>query len=245
MPDGASSRLVADANISTMSHHTARTQAMHYSTTINNWREMAYTKYHVILGEGRDTSNSTDNEAFHWLPFSTEQLASALRSLIGSPSAQFRNPNQQRLVEVCANGTTKHRYGFLRCGTGKSLSFLVPAVAELHTGRRMRTRIIILPYSFLLGHMVEHSRRQLGVANQYISVFGFSGSDITDAEIPDEIAADSLSLPNLIFLNLRAASNLIRFHFGRLERWSSSGQLVGIYIDEIQALKGDDEGDTF
>lgn len=220
--------IVSAAQLTGKSGHTQSTGRRSYSTHMENSEEVLYDLYHSNLGE-----TNLDPPLFEFIPFSHSLLKESLKELLGR-KADYRSPQQKEMIYIAANSILRHAYCGLPCGQGKSLSWMVPTMASYISGRQVGLRIVILPYKFLLGHMLHHATSMIGILNGKLHVKCLDSSQITEDSVPAIFEEDEL--PNLLFMNLDGASTLLRFHVGLLQRLSKKNILKRIYIDEIQQL---------
>ena len=73
---------------------------------------------------------------------------------------------------------------------------------------------------------------QLGFDSS-ISTALFTGGDITERSLPNEIS-DKETLPSLLFLNLDAIYNMFMFYFEHLKSWKDV--MDKIVIDEVHTV---------
>ena len=215
--------MVAQDAVAEMSGHTAATHRMCYGTEKSYWREGIYDSFHAALGEVGQRLCSG-----HIGQFSRQQMLGSLKVLCGD-KAEF-NGCQERIVHFCCNSVGRHGYGALPCGHGKSMSWLVPLVSERMSGRRVGMRIVVLPYKFLLRHMVattEEVLHRLGVVVMAVPV-----QDITECLFPMTLLGDDY--PGLVYVTVDGMARMLVHHFGRLEELVRKGVLTRVYIDEAQ-----------
>jgi hypothetical protein len=137
-------------------------------------------------------------------------------------------------------GVLGSRSGFygLPCGEGKSLSWLVPTVISSVSGARRSMRIVVLPYNFLVGHMVQDTINKVGrrllrpndAASVTRSTYNRRGAlDFLSVRSPFDD-----NLPSLVFIALDAFALLLKEHSGPLKLMGKLGLIAAYYIDEIQ-----------
>ena len=223
---GGDEELVSSQLLTEKSGHTQGTARRAYSTTLLDSEEALYDFYHKSLGEV-----CLEPPHIDFVPFSESILKSALQELVGK-KATYRHSQQWDMVETAANNVLRHSYVGLPCGHGKSMSWMVPIVASFLAGRHVGLRIVVLPYKFLLGHLVDRARSQLGVLHDRLTVEFLSSSDIEDNIVPSVLMDHAL--PCLLFLNLDAAVKLLQKHMDRLQKLAREKLLKTIYVDEIQ-----------
>lgn len=218
--------VVSTSVLTEKSGHTQGTGRRTYSTWLENSEEALFDLYHRNLGE-----SSLDPPVIEFTPFSESILTASLRELLGR-KAVYRSKKQHEMVQIAANSILRHAFVGLPCGQGKSLSWLVPMMAAYLSGRHVGLRIVILPYKFLLGHMVQHALSLIGLLADKLTVKFLDSSQISK-EIFPEILQDNL-LPSLLFLNLDSAATLLRYHLAGLKLLVSRNILKRVFIDEFQ-----------
>ena len=151
------------------------------------------------------------------------------------PQATFKSQLQKEmLLEVGAG-----RSGFygLPCGEGKSLSWLVPTVASLVSGKARRMRLVVVPYNFLVGHSVQDAVKRLpGNLAGPADVVAVTKSSLL-SRVPGFLSCEGSfdgALPLLVFLSLDAFACLQKNHGGRLQHLVAKDLIGGFYLDEIQ-----------
>ena len=227
--------LVSNDQDSMKSCHSTATARKYYSTYSMDKEESGYDSYHKKLGEP-----ILETPEAGVLPFSAEDLLLALDRLLGSSGkGEYRSEGQRQMVDWAANTDARHSIAGLPCGGGKSMSYLVPALAAvLGCRHRRKVRFVVLPYKFLLGHMVEDATSRLGegVAEE-VGVAAYTGTDIAgDKELP--CALTTGNPPRLVFLTLDAAANLLRFYCVFVQGLHRVHG-VQIILDEVQQLFGE------
>jgi hypothetical protein len=227
-PGGSDGCFVSDSILTEKSGHTQGTGRRSYGTWLVNSEEALYDRYHISLGE-----STIDPPPLEFTPFSDSVLKSALKELLGR-DADYRSSQQKCMIEYAANSISRHAFVGLPCGQGKSLSWMVPALASYMAGRHVGVRIIILPYKFLLGHVVHHAVTRLGLLHKKIVVSSLDSTQIGSDVLPPQLEVDSL--PNLLFLNLDGAATLLRYHLGHLQNLAKRSLLKRIYVDEFQQI---------
>ena len=164
--------VVSTTLLTEKSGHTQGTGRRAYSTWIENSEEALFDHYHRCLGE-----TFLDAPVIQFTPFSDATLTASLKELLGKRSV-YRSKEQEQMVQIAANSVLRHSYIGLPCGQGKSLSWLVPMMASYLSGRHVGIRIVILPYKFLLGHMVHQARSMIGLLSQKLTVSYLDSSQI-------------------------------------------------------------------
>lgn len=224
--NGPKMSFVSDTLLTEKSGHTQQTGRTSYGTWLDNSEEALYDFYHKALGE-----TLLEIPANQFVPFTYQSLLNGLKQLKGS-DADFASPQQKQMVEFAANSLIRHSFINMPCGQGKSMSWMVPIMASLLTGRHIGMRIVVLPYKFLLGHMVHQAKSAFGVLSDRLRVEFAGSSDIDRETIP--LYLQGRDLPALLLLNLDAAANLLEYHMELLQKWSLSNHLKRIYVDEFQ-----------
>ena len=225
---GGAGILVSDSILTEKSGHTQGTGRRSYGTWLENSEEALYDRYHVRLGE-----STVDPPPIDFTPFSDSILKSSLKAMLGR-DAEFRSDHQKRMVEYATNSISRHAFVGLPCGQGKSLSWMVPTLASYMTGRHIGLRIVILPYKFLLGHVVHHAQSTLGLLRKKISISFLDSSRVSHDVLPTELEVGNL--PNLLFLNLDGAATLLRYHLSHVQHLAKKNMLKRIYLDEFQQI---------
>jgi hypothetical protein len=220
--------LVSDLVLTEKSGHTQGTGRRSYGTWLENSDEAIFDLYHTHLGE-----LTVDPPAIVHTPFSDSILKSALKQLLGR-DALFRSEHQRFMIEIAANSISRHAFVGLPCGHGKSLSWMVPTLASYLAGRHIGLRIVVLPYKFLLGHVVHHATTMLGLLRKKVLVSYLDSSQISHESLPSILQEGAL--PNLLFLNLDGAATLLRYHLSYLQDLAGRNILKQFYLDEFQQL---------
>ena len=226
--DGHDGALVSSTSLTEKSGHTQGTGRRAYGTYLENSEELMYDMYHKSLGE-----ILVDPPALVFTPYSDAVLHAALKALLGV-NADFRSRQQKMMVDIAANSIVRHSYVGIPCGHGKSLSWLVPTMASYLAGRHIGLRIVILPYKFLLGHMVHQAKSMFGLLNERLRVDFVDSSDMEEQTLLPILQGDTI--PSILFINLDGASTLMRLHMTRLQKLAKSNILKRIYVDEFQQL---------
>jgi superfamily II DNA helicase RecQ len=223
--DGA---LLSSASLTEKSGHTQGTGRRAYGTFLENSDELMYDLYHKSLGE-----HIVEPPNIVFTPYSDYVLHAALKELLGA-TADFRSRQQKLMVDIAANSMTRHSYVGIPCGHGKSLSWLIPTMASYLAGRHVGLRIVILPYKFLLGHMVHQARSLFGLLIDRLRVEFLDSTDMEEQTLLPILQGDSI--PSILFTNLDGASTLLRLHMTRLQKLASNNILKRVYVDEFQQL---------
>ena len=132
------------------------------------------------------------------------------------------------MIDIAANCVVRHAFVGLPCGHGKSLSRMVPTMASYLSGRHVGLRIVILPYKFLLGHIVHHATSMLRQLLEGKLRVCFLDSSQIDKETCPAVLVEK-DVPSLLFI-------LIRFHMARLQGLAQQHILKRIYLDGFQQL---------
>jgi hypothetical protein len=225
---GSDGCLVSNTILTEKSGHTQGTGRRAYGTWMENSEEAVYDFYHRQLGESTFDPPSVD-----FTPFSDSVLKSSLKAMLGR-DAVYRSDHQRNMIEIAANSISRHAFVGLPCGHGKSLSWMLPTIASYMAGRHVGLRIIVLPYKFLLGHVVQHALSMLGLLRKKFVVSFLDSSRVSPDSLPVELQGGDL--PNLLFLNLDGAATLFRYHLCHLQNLASRNILKRVYIDEFQQI---------
>ncbi len=121
--------LVSDRFLTEKSGHTQSTGMRSYATWVENSEEALYDFYHQSLGE-----SVKDPPPAPFVPFPSRLLLRSLRELLGRHT-NFRTKQQEEMVRFCSNSIARHAFVSMPCGHGKSLSWMVPTLASLLSGR--------------------------------------------------------------------------------------------------------------
>lgn len=220
--------LVSSTLLTEKSGHTQATGKLAYGTWLENSEEVLYDRYHSQLGE-----TILEPPPVLFTPFSQSILIASLKELVGR-KAVYRSEDQQKMIEFASNSVSRHSFVGLPCGHGKGLSWMVPVMASYLSGRHVGLRIIVLPYKFLLGHIVQHAISMLGLLKEKLTVEYLDSSQISVDSFPDVL--ESETLPSLLFVNLDGAATLFRHHLPRLQSLAHRNILKRVYLDEFQQL---------
>jgi hypothetical protein len=220
--------LVSESILTEKSGHTQGTGRRSYGTWLENSEEALYDRYHSQLGE-----SILDPPKLEYVPFSDSVLKLALKHMIGR-EADYRSEGQKLMIEIATNSISRHAFAGLPCGHGKSLSWMIPTLASYLSGRHVGMRIVILPYKFLLGHVVHHATSSLGLLRKKLKVSFLDSSQIGHDVLPPELEDDKL--PVLLFLNLDGAATLLRNHLSHLQNLATRNILKRVYLDEFQQI---------
>jgi hypothetical protein len=229
--NSSENRLIANSDGAQMNNHSHAIHQRHYATFRFGSHDRMLTAYHAFLGE---TLNQSDrNFSLTMEPVTQTQQRHALKSLFGQLAEPY-NDDQIRMLDLSFNANEKHKFIGLRCGLGKSLSILVPLVNEKISRKGSRCRILVSPYGFLNDSAYESFQSKLDRFLDVISIKSYSGSEIKDKQIPDELTVDNP--PDILLLTIDAAANLVKYHQIILRSWKECDLLHGIWFDEIQCL---------
>lgn len=224
--------LSATPEVAEMSAHSAGTHRTSYGSTLLDGRELVYRKFHLELGGEQLQSKSSST-----LSLTPQELLRGLCSLVG-PAAAYKSPEQERLVAIVANSNPRHAHVGMPCGSGKSMAWLVPAVARVLAGKRRMAIFVVLPYKFLLDFHKEAAVEIIKPSKLDINVEGFMGTDIGQTTLP-LCLQEPVLLPDIVFLSLEALVNLLKFHIPAMKRWVSAELIGHFIIDEIHTIYGE------
>jgi superfamily II DNA helicase RecQ len=221
--------VTAVAGAAEMSGHAEGTHRSRYATYLEDSKEKMYEVYHRSLG---DTNGSTPLQMGGSVLLES-QLIDALRVMHG-PSAKYFDDQQRRMIWLSANGQQKHCHVGLRCGGGKSMSWLLPVLARHIFGLSNGSSVVVLPYKFLLEHQFNTALRLFGRVSYGLQCLAVKGSDVTRESIPPDLRHEKL--PSIIFMTIDALSNLLSFHIGYVRQWAERKLLWKFFIDEIHTI---------
>jgi superfamily II DNA helicase RecQ len=227
--DGA---LNAVPEVAEMSGHSHVTHRVSYPTIVFDGRELIYSKYHLRLGVDCSPSQSLQLQT-DCLELTKTELLQSLRILAG-PTAEYLSVEQEQMVSIAASTTTDHAHVGLPCGGGKSMAWMVPAVARVVTQRSRKTIIVVLPYKFLSAYHLESATR-LVKGSVDLDIVSLTGQDIGETSLPGCLTESNL-LPHILFLSLEALQNLMRHHGPSLTDWVNAKQIHRFVVDEIHTI---------
>eukprot|EP00956_Cyclotella_meneghiniana_P003811 scaffold4607_cov39-Cyclotella_meneghiniana.AAC.3 len=224
-------RLSANDTAAQCSSHTAKTHKRNYATTIEygagGREEEVFFEFHKLLGEYCDTRFNNDGN------LTRKDYIEAL-NLLGFPD--FRNKEQEDLIRLSNIGSSKHLFGLLPCGAGKTLAVYLPIVACLLKNYSPGMRILIVPYKFLVESLlssIKEKTSELEVGE--IRVQGYGADSIrNDRKLPSDL--EGSNYPNILILTLDAAANLLMYHHQTIVNWKIRKLLSAVFIDEAQIL---------
>jgi len=130
--------LVATNQASEQSGHTGFIHGTHYGSMMEGSMSRYYKKYHEVLGEGGEFGRLVWNGGY-----STQRLHQALIAVYGK-DATFYSDEQERAARVL--NSSRHAYIGLRCGEGKTVSFLLGTASDALRLSKVVTRLVIVPY---------------------------------------------------------------------------------------------------
>jgi DEAD/DEAH box helicase len=216
--------------------HTINTHSTTYASNKFNAEEPHYNAYHEALGD--PSYNSTTKKS----DLSLLDLRNAMQLRYPDSNVNGGNTylslNQKELVEFGygpGSNEKKHCIGLLAPGEGKSECFIIPTVARFIGNHPVKTIIYISPYSFLTAY--HYNRFNDFLAKLHfdgnITTLCFTGSDITDGNLPIELSNKDC-LPSLLFLNIDAMYNLFNYFYEEIKEWINV--LEKIVIDEVHTI---------
>jgi len=234
-PKGETVLVSADEEAAQMSGHTEGTHAHRYASTLVGGTELNFQKYHDGIGAPGVTNVS--NAAID-----QNDLSGALRNLFMSDTAVFTCPQQEEMVSMTSRRDGPHSHIGMPCGSGKCLSYLLPLVAADISFKEIGMMIVILPYNFLVSHLL-HSARSIE-QRFHLWIESFATSECRGNLLPTALRDDD-KLPHLVFFGLDAFVALSREHPLSLRRWSEHGKIHRIFLDEVHTLFGEHFRDVY
>jgi hypothetical protein len=234
-PKGLTVIVSATDDAAEMSGHTGATHEGRYGSELIGGTELNYRKYHNALGSAQGTSISNEQ-------IEAENLFQALQQIYG-PGASYTSDLQREMVVASARKNGKHSHVGLPCGSGKSLAWLLPLVAAAMTSKKIGMQIVVLPYNFLVGHLL-HSAGELLQDKFDVSVVSLTTDECSASSLPVVLGNDS-HLPNLAFFGLDAFVALHKHHQASLHQWATSGRIHRIFIDEVHTLFAETFRDSY
>jgi hypothetical protein len=217
--------------------HSERTHAVSYASQRYGGAETHFNAFHFAIG---DTSYNLVNFQSSALSLGDIRSAMNLRypNSVSAEGHKYLSIQQKELVEFAyapSSNNPLHCFGLLAPGQGKSESYIIPTIARQMANQKAKMIIHVSPYSFLAAYQFEMAiaaMESVGFGSS-ISICVFKGGDIMDGCLPEELS-DSSALPNLLFLNLNAMSNLFTFHFEVLKSWVPF--MDKIVLDEVHTI---------
>jgi superfamily II DNA helicase RecQ len=225
-PKGETVIVSATADAAEMSGHTEGTHEVRYGSELIGGAELNYRKYHNAIGAAYGTSISNEQ-------IQAENLFQALKQIYG-PDAEYTSELQRQMVIASATKNGNHSHVGLPCGSGKSLAWLLPLVAAAMTSKKIGMQIVVLPYNFLVGHLVN-SAEEILQDRFDVSVVSLTTIECSMSSIPAALVNDE-NLPNLAFFGLDAFASLHMYHQASLSRWAKSGKIHRIFLDEVHTV---------
>jgi hypothetical protein len=225
-PKGETVVVSATADAAAMSGHTEGTHEVRYGSELIGGAELNYRKYHNAIGAAYGTSISNEQ-------IQAENLFQALKQIYG-PDAEYTSELQRQMVIASAAKNGNHSHVGLPCGSGKSLAWLLPLVAAAMTSKKIGMLIVVLPYNFLVSHLVN-SAEEILQDRFDVSVVSLTTNDCSMTSIPAALVNDE-NLPNLAFFGLDAFVSLHMYHQASLSRWAKSGKIHRIFFDEVHTV---------
>jgi hypothetical protein len=92
-------------------------------------------------------------------------------------------------------------------------------------------QVVILPSKFLMLYHLETTRSKLQSVFD-IDIQGYTGQDIQVSSLP-LVLQEARLLPEILFLTLEAAVNLVSHHGSKMNEWVGKGLVKRIFIDEV------------
>ena len=214
------------------SSHTPATHKRSYASTViygdgeRSTEEVVFSRYHESLGELEDTSLTSIGS------LTRDDYIKAL-NMLGYSS--FRNKEQEDLIRLSNIGSTKHLFGLLTCGAGKTLPLHLAIIVCLLKNYSPGMRILIVPYKFLCESLLcSIKEKTSGLFAGEIRVQGYGADSIgVQGSLPSDLQSN---YPNILILTLDAAANLVRGHFNTVKNWAQRKILSAVFIDEAQIL---------
>jgi hypothetical protein len=217
--------------------HTAGTHLKSYSNQIEV-SEDHYNLYHSAIGDLSHSWKYTSDK------LTIEDISKAMR--LRYPQADvtkscYLTCQQKELIQFGyhAGSVPSHCVGLLAPGEGKSECYLVPTLARKLSKKDDKTIIYVSPYNFLAAFQDAKARRSFSYPAVFSSLgirtFLFQGSDFQDGTFPDVLESPH-DLPDILFMNLDAISNLLEFHKPVVMSWVSLKRLDRIVLDEVHTM---------
>lgn len=225
--------LTADQDAAQLCNHTEATHRMFYASEHANREQIMIAMYHNFFG-----GNAVAPQGEVSLEPITEGVQlNALRLMCGN-EASFHSESQRKMVDLCCNDRSRHKLIVLGCGEGKTMSALLPVVAEFLLKRQTGIRLFVVPYGFLKDSLHQTFTERLSPLGDNIRVAALSAAEISDdpsTSLPLTLT-DNARAPEILVLTLDAAANLIQYHSWILHSWIGKNMLSSIFIDELQTI---------
>ena len=218
--------VTCEDDVAEMSGHSSGTHAVSYSSSEAGALEAKYEKYHKAIGYDPDDYRTSQLRT-------SSDLYMALRCMYG-PGAQYRDQGQSKMIMSILQKKDEHLYIGLPCGSGKSLAWLLPALADTMHKLDGGMVIVAVPHNFLAAtHMAAASK--LFGGRYHLDAKLLSTSQASGTMLPDWLQ-DECRLPCLLFMGLDALEKLVENHKSQLSRWIASKRLSHLVFDEIHCL---------
>jgi len=167
-------------------------------------------------------------------------LLPALRAVLRSPDADFRNEAQRDMCTAAALPSNTHTLVGMPCGQGKSFAWVVPVAAAVSLGKELGVMIVVVPYNYLLHHLEEASRQALRNINSNVRVTSLRLEQCAQAQCPSALLEDNNhELPQLIFMSLDALASVMDQYIVHLRMLSRKGKIHRFFIDEVHTIYGE------
>ena len=209
-----------------MSGHSSGTHAVAYSSSEAGALEAKYEKYHKAIGYDPGDYRASQLRT-------PSDLHTALVCMHG-PGARYRSQGQSKMMISILKDKDQHLYVGLPCGAGKSLAWLLPALADTMHKLDGGMVIVAVPHKFLAAtHFAAASKVFDDRYRLYAKLL--STSQASCSVLPAWLQDES-RLPCLLFMGLDALEKLVDNHKSQLVRWVATKRLSHVIFDEIHCM---------
>lgn len=215
--------------IAEMSGHTAETHEQHYSSSID--KEQFFNTYHHHIGSKNVLDSVHHTKTFRII--GEDELLKTVKVVHGI-SANFYSNFQKQLIYDGANNTTMHTFCGMKCGSGKSMGWIIPTLCRVINGSHTKMTMVVLPYCFLVQH---HYHSSLTIVNNTRNhkIDYLRGCDIDEHLLPNCLRDKSM-LPSIIFLSLEAIVCIVKYHTHFIQELVDNSLIHKIFIDECHTI---------
>ncbi|CAJ1963577.1 unnamed protein product [Cylindrotheca closterium] len=146
----------------------------------------------------------------------------ALISIYGANANYLEG--QEDFLRLILENQNSNIHGTIPCGRGKSLTFFLLAKAAILSGVNDGVSFVVLPYKFLVDHMVQVGER-MGLETVAVQC-----SNIAKGATPSPLVEN---IPTIVFFTVDSFAKMMSDNGGKLEQWCDEGILRRIFLDEI------------
>ncbi|CAJ1944888.1 unnamed protein product [Cylindrotheca closterium] len=146
----------------------------------------------------------------------------ALISIYGANAKYLEG--QEDFLRLILENQNSNIHGTIPCGRGKSLTYFLLAKAAILSGVNDGVSFVVLPYKFLVDHMLQVGER-MGLETVAVQC-----SDIAKGATPSPLVEN---IPAIVFFPVDSFAKMMSDNGGKLEQWCNEGILRRIFLDEI------------